>query len=229
MSQNIRKSRVDAAPREFHVSRGVREAYGLDESLFTVSGNVVFADFSAARTFAHRLNEHRPAERAMSASDLYALGLIDEALHLVVARHRRESAPQLWAEAIALLGEEVGQSALDELMTAFVEEFPPTSVFKGEITTEEYLAGETDGEGHREAALEELVLVWLANRNPAFEPFRELFDDDNLRQTTAYGTAVCRIETFLASSESSGPAGRTLLDQLLAGVRAAPDSLQGQL
>ena len=229
MSQNIRISRVDAAPREFHVSRGVRETYGLDESLFTVSGNVVFADFHAARTFAHRLNERRPAERAMSASDLYALGLIDEALHLVVARHRRESAPHLWAEAIALLGEEVGQGPLDELLLAFVEEFPPTSVFKGEISTEEYLAGETDGEDHREAALEELVLVWLANRNPAFEPFRELFDDDNLRQTTAYGTTLRRIENFLASSESSGPAGRSLLDKLLAPLRAAPDSLQGQL
>ncbi|MDH3816361.1 MAG: hypothetical protein OEV48_17840, partial [Acidobacteriota bacterium] len=121
MSQSIRKSRVGGAPREFHVSRAVREICGLDESLFTISGNVVFADFHAARTFAHRLNEHRPAERAVSASDIYALGLIDEALHLVVARHRRESAPQLWADAITLLGEEIGQGPLDELLLAFVD------------------------------------------------------------------------------------------------------------
>jgi glycosidase len=215
--------------REFHVSRTVRETYGLDESLFTVSGNVVFADFHAARTFAHRLNEHRPAERAVSASDIYALGLIDEALHLVVARHRRDRALRLWTDAIALLREEVGQGPLDQLLLAFVEEFPPTPVFKSEISEEDYLAGETDGEVHREAALEELVLMWLANRNPAFEPFRELFDDDGLRQTTAYGTAVGRLENLLASSETSGPAGHSLLDQLLAPVRAAPDSLQGQL
>ncbi len=229
MSQRTRIPRVDGAPREFHVSRRVRETYGLDQSLFSVSGNVVFADFHAARTFAHSLNERRPAERAVGASDIYALGLIDEALHLVVARHRRESAPRLWADAIALLGEEIGQGPLDEILRAFVEEFPPTSVFNDEVTAKEYLAGETDGEDHREAALEELVLMWLANRNPAFEPFRELFDDDGLRQTTAYGTAVRRIETFLASSETSGPAGRSLLDLLLAPVRAAPDSLQGQL
>ncbi|MCW8983883.1 MAG: hypothetical protein OQK55_00960, partial [Thermoanaerobaculales bacterium] len=188
MNASVLSSRRSAL-REFHVSRSVREAYGLDESLFSVSGNVVFADFRAAREFAHRLNEHRPAERAVSASDIYALGLIDEALHLVVARHRRESAPQLWTDAIALLGEEVGQGPLDELLLGFVEEFPPTSVFKSEISAEDYLAGETDGEDHREAALEELLLMWLANRNPAFEPFRELFDDDGLRQTTAYATA----------------------------------------
>jgi glycosidase len=220
---------TNGALREFHVSRSVREAHGLGESLFSVSGNVVFADFRAAREFAHRLNEHRPAGKAVSASDIYALGLIDEALHLVVARHRREIAPRLWTEALDLLGEEVGPGPLDELLLAFVEEFPPNTVFSGEITAGEYLAGETDGEEHREAALEELVLVWLANRNPAFEPFRELFDDDVLRQMTAYGTAVRRLESFLASSQTSGPTGRSLLDLLLAPVRAAPDSLRGQL
>jgi len=217
------------APREFHVSRRVREAYGLDESLFSVSGNVVFADFHAARTFAHRLNEHRPAERAVGASDIYALGLIDEALHLVVARHRREVAPQLWTDAIALLGEEVGDGSLDDMLLAFVEEFPPTPVFRGKITAREYLAGETDSEDHREATLEEMVLMWLANRNPAFEPFRELFDDDDLRQTTAYSAVVRRLERFLASAETSGSVGQSLLDRLLAPVRAAPNSLQGQL
>ena len=116
-------------------------AYGLDESIFETSGNVVFADFKAARDFTHRLNEHRPAEEAVSASDIYALGLIDEALHLVVARHRRKNAPNLWLEAIDLLVEEVGQGPLDALLSAFVEEFPPTSVSRGEKTAAEYLEG----------------------------------------------------------------------------------------
>jgi glycosidase len=217
------------AAREFHVSRGVREACGLEASLFTYSGNVVFADFRAARDFAHRLNEHRPAERAMSASDIYALGLIDEALHLLVARHRRENAPKLWSDAFDLLGEEIGQGSLDEMLRAFVGEFPPTPVFSGEMTSQEYLAGETGGENHRHAVLEELVMLWLANRNPAFEPFRELFDEESLRQTTAYGTAVRRLESYLAASLTSGPKVESLLDLLLAPVRAAPDSLQGQL
>jgi len=221
--------RRPGAAREFHVSRGVREACGLDASLFTSTGNVVFADFRAAREFAHRLNEHRPAERAISASDIYALGLIDEVLHLVVARHRRENAPNLWADALDLLGKEIGRAPLAEMLRSFVEEFPPTPVFAGEVTSEEHLSGETGGGDHRHLALEELVMLWLANRNPAFEPFRELFDENGLRQTTAYGTAVRRLESFLAASLTSGPKVESLLDLLLAPVRAAPDSLQGQL
>ena len=223
------RSSGGGAPREFHVARSVREACGLDASLFTASGNVVFADFRAARDFAHRLNQHRPAERAVSASDIYALGLIDEALHLVVAHHRREMAPNLWSDAFDLLQEEIGRGPLDALLQAFVEEFPPTPVYTGETTAAEYLAGQTGGEDHRHAVLEELVMLWLANRNPAFEPYRELFDEHSLRQTTAYAAVVRRLESYLAASLRTGPKIESLLDLLLAPVRAAPDSLQGQL
>jgi glycosidase len=218
-----------SAQREFHVARGVREDYGLDSSLFSSTGNVVFADFGAARDFAHRVNQRRPEEHAISASDIYALGLIDEALHLVVARFRREHAPDLWTQAIELLEEEIGQVPLEDLLLAFVQEFPPASVFTSETTAAEYLSGYSDGEAHRLIALEELVLLWLANRNPAFTPFREFFDDEGLRQVTAYGTAVRRLESHLAASLTTGPEVESLLDLLLAPVRAAPDSLQGQL
>ena len=43
-SNTTRSVRATGALREFHVSRKVREAYGLDESLISLSGNVVFAD-----------------------------------------------------------------------------------------------------------------------------------------------------------------------------------------
>ena len=41
-----------------------------------------------------------------------------------------------------------------------------------------------DVETEREVVLEEILLLWLANRNPAFEPFRELFDDDEDLRTS---------------------------------------------
>ena len=227
---NVRIPRFcDHAPREFHVSRRVRELYGLEQTLFSESGNVVFGDFRAAREFTHRLNERRDPEKGFSASEIYALGLIDEALHLLIARHRRESNPQLWSEAISVLEDEVGSGPLEEVLLAFVEEFPPSSVYRGEMSAAGYLAAETNGESHREAALEELTLLRLANRNPAFAPFRELFDDQVLRRSTAYSTVVHRLESHVAASHTVGPVIRSLLDLLLAPVRAAPDSLQGQL
>ncbi len=221
------------APREFHDSRRAREIYGLAGTLFAVSGNVVFADFHAARLFAHSMNERRDLlhfpERAVSASQIHALGLIDEVLHLVIARQRRERAPELWSDALSSLEAELGGEAVDRLLEAFVDEFPPVAVFRGELTTEAYLEGATDGTDHREIALEELVLLWLGNRNPAFAEFRELFDDERLRRNTRYLPAMEEIEAVLGSAPASGHGGQSLLDLLYAPMRAAPHSLDGQL
>ena len=49
----------NAARMEFHVSREARDRYRFDESLFTLTGNVIFANFHAARVFAQRMNERR--------------------------------------------------------------------------------------------------------------------------------------------------------------------------
>jgi len=221
------------APREFHVSRRAREVYGLDETLFAVSGNVVFADFHAARVFAHSMNERRDLlrfpERAVSASQIHALGLIDEVFHLLVARHRRERAPQLWSDALSSLEAELGGEAVERMLEAFVDEFPPVAVFRGELTAANYLADATDGVNHREVALEELVLLWLGNRNPAFAEFRELFDDERLRRDTRYLPAMEEIEAILGAAPAPGHGGQSLLDLLYAPMRAAPHSLEGQL
>ena len=63
------------------------------------------------------------------------------------------------------------------MLLRFTADFPPLAVHRGELTPEAYLAGETAGTPNREVALEELAACWLENANPAFAPYRELFDD----------------------------------------------------
>ena len=46
-----------AVQMEFHVSRQARDRYQFDESLFSLSGNVLFANFHAARVFAQKMND----------------------------------------------------------------------------------------------------------------------------------------------------------------------------
>ena len=55
---------------------------------------------------------------------------------------------------------------------------------RGKLTARQWLEGTTEGLPHREAAFEELMMLHLANVNPAFGPFRELFDDRGLTETT---------------------------------------------
>jgi hypothetical protein len=44
---------------EFHISSLSRKKYAFEETLFSTNGNVIFANFRAARVFAFKLNEKR--------------------------------------------------------------------------------------------------------------------------------------------------------------------------
>src|SRR5512138_2786934 len=80
---------VEMPEFEFHVSRKARQKYGFDESLFALNGNVVLADFAAARRFAERITLVRGYP--VPASHINALGLIDEILHLLVRRYESQN------------------------------------------------------------------------------------------------------------------------------------------
>ena len=215
---------------QFHVSRAARRRYGFDDSLFGFDGNVVLADFAAARRFAAQLNAGRdPALPPVTPGQVNALGLIDEMLHAAVEHHRRTSRPSLLSESLARLTAAVGADRLDALLLRFVDEFPPPAVDRGELSPALWLSGATDGLAHREAALEELVLLWLANDNPAFEPFTELFDDAPLRSGTAYGEAVEVLAEVLAEEDAPLGSYPSLLAMLRAPALASPGSLDGQL
>lgn len=43
-----------AVQMEFHISRQTRDCYPFDQALFSISGNVTFANFYAARIFAQK-------------------------------------------------------------------------------------------------------------------------------------------------------------------------------
>src|SRR6478609_3274023 len=92
---------------EFHVARAARERYSFDEALFGLTGNVVFADFAAARRFAQQMNEQRDLaadpSNAVRAGELNAMGLVDEILHFVVGMYREQRNPQVISGAIAAL------------------------------------------------------------------------------------------------------------------------------
>src|ERR1700685_1568604 len=112
---------------EFHISRNARERYQFAEPLFSYTGNVVFANMAACREFAHRMNRVREVEkhpeRAAHAGQLYAMGLIDEASHALMARYREQFDPEVFTSALDFFSAQVGAEALDKMLLTFVEHF----------------------------------------------------------------------------------------------------------
>ncbi|HEV2215830.1 MAG TPA: alpha-amylase family glycosyl hydrolase [Terracidiphilus sp.] len=221
---------------EFHISRQARDRYRFEDTLFSYNGNVVFADLAACRVFAHRINLVRDVEknpdRAVHAGALFAMGLIDEASHILIARYREQFDPEVMTAALSWFGEKVGEAELDRLLLTFVESFPGQSVMRDEETPLEWLKGSTDGFPHRAAALEEMLLLWTANRNEAFKPFDELFNESALAQTTVYRQVTRELPDYFATRPLipiEGAEKLSLLDLLRAPSSGAPGSLSDQL
>ncbi|MER3488815.1 MAG: alpha-amylase [Meiothermus sp.] len=219
-------------PMEFHVSAGARRHYQFDLSLFSSSGNVIFADFAAARRFANAMNAKRDLvnhpESAVSAAKIAAMGLIDEMLHHLVELYRKQK-PQVMLEALSAIEESLGPDALETALRTFASEFPPIRVYRGEITLDQYLSSSTEGRANREILLEEMLMLWMANANPAFQPFLELFDDTPLERSTAYLPIIQNLETFFEAQPAFGQTGLSLFRTLRLPALMHPDSLEAQL
>ena len=129
---------------EFHISRQARDRYQFDEGLFSLSGNVILANFHAVRVLAQQMNDKRDLvrfpEQAVKAGHINAMGLIDEILHYVVGLYREQRNPQAMKQAMDWLAERLGQEAVDDTLHRFVDEFPPLAVYRREVEPEAYLS-----------------------------------------------------------------------------------------
>jgi glycosidase len=221
---------------EFHISRKARERYRFAEALFSYNGNVVFASLAACREFAHRMNLVREADKnpnlAVHAGQLYAMGLIDEASHILMARYREQFDPEVMTSALDWFAGRFGTRELDKLLLTFVEHFPGQSVMRGLETPRQWLNGKTGTMPHRAAALEELLLLWSANRNEAFRKFEELFEDKPLAEKTVYRQVTKELPQYFATRPLipiEGAKAISLFDLLDAPQSGAPSSLSEQL
>ena len=225
---------------EFHIARVLRDRYDLKDLLFAYTGNVVFANVAASRRLAQSMNEARVAAGGAAAAKdptalvhagaLFAMGLIDELSHAVIARYREQQDPALLKDALQWFSGRVGAKGLDALLLAFTERFPNVAVYNGKLTAKQWLAGQSEGMTHREAALEELLLLWLANANPAYTLFKALFDDATLRTgQPAYAEFAADADAYFETRPEFDAESKTLLQALRAPMVASPDSLSGQL
>ncbi len=218
---------------EFHVSRQSRDRYEFDQSLYTFSGNVIFANFQGARAFAQKMNAKRDLashpELAVRAGEINAMGLIDEILHVVVKLYQRQRSPQAMRLAMEWLVQRVGRREVENTLAQFAVEFPPLAVYRGEMSLAEYFESSTEGVPNQYILLEEMLMLWVANKNPAFAPYEELFSDAHLTSESVYPQIMAELYRFFDTQPPFGPDNQNLVDVLRAPAINAPHSLFAQL
>ncbi|MBN2416911.1 alpha-amylase [bacterium] len=217
---------------ELHISRKARDYYQFDEGLYGLSGNVVFADFYMVRKFAQQMNAKRDVirfpERAVHSGDIHAMGLIDEINHWLLGRYREEH-PGVLGGLLEYLQAGLGTDVVDRVLQIFIDLFPPLRVYRNEQEPADYLSYGTEAIPNRHLLLEELLMLWLANRNPAFSPYQDLIDEAELSARSDYRQFISLLAEFFDGQPRFGPDNQSIPELLLEPVKVAPTSFPGQL
>ncbi|MDD2521525.1 MAG: alpha-amylase family glycosyl hydrolase [Anaerolineaceae bacterium] len=219
--------------KEFHVTKQARDKYQFDEVLFSTNGNVIFANFHASREFAHKINQFRTDsddfDTLASPADINALGLIDEIFHFVVGEYYKTHGREIQKDLAKFLTDRLGREKAIDTLIKFNEQLPPVAVYNGEQTIPEYLEGSDNGISNYDVTVEELLMNWLSNVNPAALRYREIFDDRPLYLNSEYAPLVDAIQVFFKTQPTFGPDDQDLVTMLRTPALMSPDSLTGQL
>jgi glycosidase len=203
--------------RALPISRTARGRFRLDVAAPSATAPAaprsprLAANLPAARRVVAAVNATRkPGEPSAQAGELAALELLHEIFHILVAKAAEMDVAASMETTAKVVAGDLGEEDLGELLEAVGGEFPDV-----QRATEV-------------ARLEEMLLVRIANENPAARPLWALIDDAPLPREERDG-AMASLETYHADRLPLGPNGETLVELLRAPARAHPESLAGQL
>ncbi len=217
---------------DFHVSKITREKYGFEESLFSINGDLIVANFYQARILAEKINSIRKDEQDMqqvTAGQINALGILHEIYHYMMRHYEENENPNVFSRAVNNIKNSIGENDLQKILIGYINQFPPGDVFRGIITPEEYLNGNTGNKPNTEIILEELIILHLENNNPASVSLEELYSDKPLIDTTAYLNLIDAAEKFFITEKPFGPDNLPLTQFLREPIKNNPYNLEAQL
>jgi glycosidase len=193
----------------------------------------IAGDLQTLRELSERMNRERARGAVVlphvQAGDLIAVGTIVDVLRYLAGLYCHEENAGVIGRSLEWVRSSQGPPISDMPPPAFVDLFPPVEVTLGRRQPQEYLQRTRRRIANRDTVAIEMILLSLAMSNPAFKPYRDLFDDGDLRTRTPYVPLVLSQEQFFAAQPALEPLGMTLFHCLRAPMLASPDSLAGQL
>jgi glycosidase len=217
----------------FHISRKSREWLKLPELAATPPAEIFASEVYQLRRLADRVNERRAKspERPdpIHGGELASVSFIVDTFRYVVEVYTQEEQPGVTRRGIDLTGRTLGQETVSQPPPRFVRLYPPVPVLRGNQTDSEYFDDAAKAPLPYDRIVREIILLFLSSANPAFDPFRVLFEDRDLRVESPYVPMVDGLEKFFATQPPFTPLGLTLFESLWAPIRACPGSLRDQV
>ncbi len=214
----------------FYITRAARQHCALgDERLLELPEDRKTA-FKQAEEQTSRINacltkQFGGRAQLLLPAQFYGMKLLHAAAHLILSRLVLRRTPDLLRQAEAKAEDALGNTGMRAYLSTFATEFPPSEIFLGKTTKERFLELGVN----REMVMEESLLVWLQNQNPALDQFSFLINDEGLRNERSYTTVITTIMQSLKAIGPVGPGGEDPAELLTMPMRHAPNSILAQL
>lgn len=201
-----------------------RRRYRIQSEFLAANGALLIPNSKVSLTITDEINAIQREESApqpwIRSSELYAAALLSTAVHQLILNFgqfgEHSHTPSDFSENIS---RRLGTSRLQDLSSSLTEAFhgPMDEAAMGPMLPDEIL--------------DLLVFLYWAQKNPALDPLRSLFEEGE--QLPVCPEVFPILEKFLSSSRSNEPEIKTsepdLLSLLLGPIRHAPTSLEAQL
>ncbi|TVQ11201.1 MAG: alpha-amylase [Bacteroidetes bacterium] len=214
---------------EFHIERNLRSKYQIEESFFSQQGNVIFTDFSAVRMFVHKLNAKRDPRLHVYPGEVNATGMLEEIFHYILRQYEEQVSPSVMTRAYKHVLKTLGQEKLHALLYDLVDKYPPTPVYNGSVSVKKYLDGQGVDRSNKVLVLEEAIMIFFANFNPANKKLKELFDDKNLADPHGFRLMIDQLEDFFEEQPPFGPNNEDVFNLFKTPILMSPDDISRQL
>ncbi len=214
---------------EFHIARQIRKKYSVEDYLFSVTGNVIFANFAQVRNFAYKLNSARSEGDRVDPGHINAAGLMDEIFHFVLREYEEKNNPGAFQRAAEYLNANMGEEEVRKVMFEFIELFPPYDVYKGKMSSFDYLNSYTGSRANFHIALEEMLTLYFANLNPANNKIKELFDSNYFSNPTVFEKLISHLDFFFQKEAAIGDENQDVFTFLMMPILKHPDNIEAQL
>ncbi len=217
---------------EFHISKQARDKFKFDLSLFETNGNVIIGNFHSSRLLAASINKQKDLftypETAAKASEIFAIGLMDEIFHFILKSYQQQIQKNILDEALNYVELNLTKSETRKVIELFLKEFPPISVYQQKEKLEDHIE-KLSLNGTYSLIIEEIILLWVENQNPALDHYHDLFRDKELELNSNYRKLINLLQKFFTEKPFFGPENQNIIEMLRTPAIKVPHSIPGQL
>lgn len=184
-----------------------------------------YPDINHARKLNALLDRSGPH---FKSSELAAIGLLGK-VYLTIIRQYLGETSNLFTSLDAYLEKEVDQERVRHSLSDALTSFPTPLTFKDAEAKSNYYLDFSGSPMTRHSYYFSIILIMVAENNPAIRSVDGLFTDPQLRASKPFSKLAETLQAFFATQPDKVPSGSTLLDLLFEPGYRHPDSLFDQL